>query len=378
MLEVLVDGAARAGYSPEAQGGNGEMMRVQRKAKHSGVTHAPWPRGLVPMLALGLSTLLVPVGTISGQTADELRADPIHRAKRATVGILRSEEETGALPTTAHFSIRGTGVHLRGGHIVTARHAVTRQQGSQTVLAETIAVLTEDFHELSAELVGFSEFVDLAVYRVDPKAAPSVLGTASLGAQEPTPGEEVFTVGYPLGWGPTVGFGHVGNPNTFLPTLQSRLLQLDLAACSGNSGGGLFNARGDLVGFVHAIIQTEGLEGERRCSRMAFGVPAQLAGRIIQAFITGERAGFPRLGLGLTSVKLGTQWRVAVSSATGPAREAGFEKGDVLLVIEGTEIVSAAQLKSYLLERTRPGQQVRMKVLRNQQETIVVVTLGSS
>ncbi len=356
------------------------MSRTQRAAGLVGpIVARSWARWqmLGLCLALGLSMIPLAPQAAAAETEAERPAAPIDRAKRATVGILQDDQGTAA-PTKAHFSIRGTGVHLHDGHIVTARHAVTRQEGGQTVLAETIGVLTEDFHELPARLVGFSEFVDLAVYRVDPQAASSVLGTVFLGAQEPDPGDEVFTVGYPLGWGPTVGFGHVGNPETFLPTLPSRLLQLDLAACSGNSGGGLFNTGGDLVGFVHAIIQTEGPERERRCSRMAFGVPAQLAGRIITALIKGERAGFPRLGLGLTSAKVGTQWLVAVSSATGPAREAGFEKGDILLAIEGTAVVSAAQLKSYLLERTRPGQQVRMTVLRDRAEIALVVTLGSS
>lgn len=353
------------------------MSRTQPPVCRFWPTHAR-SRVCHLMVALGLLIILPPPLAAPAQTKEERVAGAIHRAKRATVGILRSEERSPAAPTKAHFSIRGTGVHLRDGYIVTARHAVTRQKGSQTVLAEMIAVLTEDFHELAAELVGFSEFLDLAVYRVDLEADPSVLGIVPFGALEPAPGDDVFTVGYPLGWGPTVGFGHVGNPNTFLPTLQARLLQLDLAACSGNSGGGLFNARGDLVGFVHAIIQTDGPESERRCSRMAFGVPAKLAGRIIDALIKGEPAGFPRLGLGLTSVKLGTQWRVAVSSATGPAREAGFEKGDILVAIEGTEVVSAAQLKSYLLERTRPGQQVRVTVLRDREKAVLMVRLGSS
>ena len=75
------------------------------------------------------------------------------------------------------------------------------------------------------------------------------LPLVSFGRDEPRQGDEVFTVGYPLGWGPALAFGHLGNPQTFLPTAQSRLMQVDLSACSGNSGGGLFNAQGALVGI---------------------------------------------------------------------------------------------------------------------------------
>jgi S1-C subfamily serine protease len=75
---------------------------------------------------------------------------------------------------------------------------------------------------------------------------------------------------------------------------------------------------------------------------------------------------------------MGTRWRVAASDVMGPARDAGIQKGDVILAIDGTEITAGAQLKNYLIERTTPGQKVAVKVLRGQQEQTVVVTLGKS
>ena len=74
---------------------------------------------------------------------------------------------------------------------------------------------------------------------------PHGLAARTFSQTEALPGERVFTVGYPLGWGPAISYGYIGNPNTFLQTVQSRLLQVDLSACSGNSGGGLFNAHGE-------------------------------------------------------------------------------------------------------------------------------------
>ena len=132
-------------------------------------------------------------------------------------------------------------------------------------------------------------------------------------------------------------------------------MQVDLSACSGNSGGGLFNGQGELVGMVNAIIQTETTQGERRCSRFAFAVPGKLVQRMVTALIDGKNPRFPRVGIKMTVVKMGTRWRVAVAKATGPARKGGMRKGDILLSIEHNEITSAAQLKNYLIEHTAPG-----------------------
>ncbi len=135
---------------------------------------------------------------------------------------------------------------------------------------------------------------------------------------------------------------------------------------------------GEIVGVVHAMIQTETIQEERQCSRMGFAVPGPLVQRIVRALIDGEKPGFPRLGIRMTTVKVGTQWRVAVSDVPGPAGEAGIQKGDVLLSIEGVDITSAAQLKHYLIEHTEPGQRVQITVLRGEDLHVLVVKLGQS
>jgi serine protease Do len=193
---------------------------------------------------------------------------------------------------------------------------------------------------------------------------------------EATAGTEVFTIGYPLGWGPTMAFGRVGNANTFLQTVDSRLVQADLSACSGNSGGGLFNMNGEVVGIMHAVIQTDKEETQAHCSQMAFAVPATLAQRIVTASIDGKPIAFSKLGVHMTSVKDGTKWRIAVKDVADPAKEAGIQKHDVLLAVDGTEILDAAHLKNYLIERTTPGQKVAVKVRRVDADLTFTVTLG--
>lgn len=302
----------------------------------------------------------------------------IERAMQATVGILTETPADRASGFQSRFSIRGTGVHLHDGYIVTARHAVEREQGSRKVLPKEIFVLAAGLAELPAQLVGDSAYLDIVLYRVsEPYRAHLRAGTSFAGT-DARAGDEVFTVGYPLGWGPAVAYGRIGNPNTFLPTADTRLLQADLSACSGNSGGGLFNTAGELVGIMHAIIRSDQGQSDYRCSQFAFAVPAILAKRIVTDLIEGKRPGFSRLGIQMTQVRVGTTWKLIAAEVTGPAQEGGVQKGDLIVAIDDTMIADAAQLKNYLIERTTPGQTVMLRVLRGGQELQLSVTLGGA
>lgn len=327
-------------------------------------------------LATGCVAIVVNMGEIGAGMASAETVSGIELAKRATVGLFSPEHETFKQTGKGHFVMQASGVHLHDGYILTAHHAVERDERGKRIVQEEIRVLTTDLEELPAKLVGVSAFLDIAVYRLTDGAGR--LPNVGFAEREPQAGDAVLTIGYPLGWGPAFGFGRIGNPNTFLPTAEGRLMQLALAACSGNSGGGLFNEQGELVGVMHAIIETEKEEGPGRCSQFAFAVPGPLVHRVVAALIRGEQPAFSRLGIGLTAVQMGTRWRVAASDVMGPARDAGIQKGDVILAIDETEITAGAQLKNYLIERTTPGQKVAVKLLRGQQERTVVVTLGRS
>lgn len=335
-----------------------------------------WARGM------GLFTFVATVVTMT--PSFELRAettplsqDAVLRAKQVTVGILADTQDQRVPERPGKVVIRGTGFHLREGYVITARHAAEKHElQTGTLVQKQIRILTHDLHELPADLVGDSAFMDVVVYRVpDPHRAKLMAGT-SFASKEVLPGTEVFTVGYPLGWGPTMAFGRLGNTNTFLQTVDSRLIQADLSACSGNSGGGLFNAQGEVVGVLHAVIQTDKEENHAYCSRMSFAIPGVLAERIANAAISGKPLSFSKLGVHLTSAKEGTRLRVAVRDVAEPAKAAGIQKLDILLAINDTEILDAAQLKNYLIEHTSPGQEVSVKVRRVDADLTFHVVLG--
>jgi len=302
--------------------------------------------------------------------------DVIERAKRATVGILEDTQDPRTPDKPGKIKIRGTGFHLHDGYIVTARHAVEKNSPTGHIVPKVIHVLTTDLHELVAQIVGESAYLDVVVYRINQKDRLVLDLATTFATEAPVVGSEVFTVGYPMGWGPTMAFGRIGNVNTFLQTVETRLLQADLSACSGNSGGALYNHVGEVVGIMHAVIQTDKDETHVFCSQMAFAIPATLASRIVAAAVEGRPLAFSKLGILMTTVKEGTKWRMAVKDVSEPAKAAGIQKHDILLAIEETEILDAAHLKNYLIERTVPGQRVSLKVRRAEADLTFTVTLA--
>ena len=310
---------------------------------------------------------------VSAQTGPQ--AEVIEHAKRATVGILEDTQDPRTPDKPGKIKIRGTGFHLHDGYIVTARHAVEKTSPAGHIVPKIIHVLTTDLHELVAQIVGESAYLDVVVYRLNQKDRPVLEIATRFAAEAPAVGSEVFTVGYPMGWGPTMAFGRIGNDNTFLQTVETRLLQADLSACSGNSGGALYNKAGEVVGILHAVIQTDKDETHVFCSQMAFAIPGTLAARIVAAAIEGKPLAFSKLGIHMTAVKDGTKWRMAVKDVAEPAKAAGIQKHDILLAIEDTEILDAAHLKNYLIERTVPGQRISLKVRRAEADLTFTVTL---
>ena len=261
--------------------------------------------------------------------------------------------------------------------MITARHAAEKHEpATGTIIQKQLRVLTNDLHDLPADLVGDSAFMDIVVYRVAERHRSKLPAETSFATGEVVPGTEVFTVGYPLGWGPTMAFGRIGNASTFLQGVDTRLIQADRSPCSGNSGGGLFNARGEVVGILHAVIQTDKEETQTYCSRMTFAIPGTLTERIVNAALSGKPLAFSRLGIHMTSVKDGARLRVAVKDVGDPAKSAGIQTHDILLEIEDTEILDGAQLKNYLIERTTPGQRVSVKVRRIDADLTFHVVLG--
>jgi serine protease Do len=118
----------------------------------------------------------------------------IERAKRATVGVLEDTQDPRTPDQPGRIKIRGTGFHLRDGYIVTARHAVEKNSPTGHIVPKVIHVLTTDLHELVAQIVGESAYLDVVVYRINQKDRLVLDLATTFATEAPVVGSEVFTV----------------------------------------------------------------------------------------------------------------------------------------------------------------------------------------
>lgn len=326
--------------------------------------------------AVFASIFIITAGYAPYSFAHYLDPTVLERAKKATVAILAQDQETSRRAAHPQFVFRGTGIHIGDGFIITARHVVEIEDSGKRIIRRGISIITTNFYELDANLVGENEATDIAVYRIVALHRLRLTVAVPFAKFEPTLGEDVFTFGFPLNWGLTVKFGHLGNTSAYLQIQKMRLFQLDLPICSGDSGSGIFNESGELVGMMNAIIQTENVQGMGGCSRFSFAAPVRLVKNIVVKLIDGHRPKFSSLGIQMEAVKIGERWAVGVRSAEGPALAAGIKKNDIILAINKIEILDAAHLKSFIVEETEPGDKLVVRVFREGKEILLTVITG--
>ena len=250
----------------------------------------------------------------------------------------------------------------RIGYIVTNNHVV---EG-----ATSIKVRLSDGTELDAKMVGTDSATDLAVLTVDTELT---LNTASLGNSDNLiVGQEVIAIGNPLGQlGGTVTNGIVSalEREVTIDGENMTLLQTNAAVNPGNSGGGLFNMRGELIGVVNAKSSGDDVEG------LGFAIPANTVYEIITELIEyGYVRGRPALGITVSVAR--QQYFMQVVSyiyVTDPGKTQ-LQVNDILYAIEGKEIASSDDITAAISGKT-VGDTVEIVVLRNNKEVKVTVEL---
>ena len=270
----------------------------------------------------------------------------------------------------------GSGVIISSdGYILTCAHVV---DGASTI------TVTIDDKDYTATLVGEDTTSDVAVIKIDATGlTPATVGDSdSLKV-----GQSVMAVGNPLGeLGGTVTGGMISALNRSV-TIQGTsstntmsLIQMDASVSPGNSGGGLFNMNGELIGIVNAKSSSSDAEG------LGFAIPINDAIEVAQQLLeNGYVTGRPYLGityLGVedaqTAAQLGVNaYGVYVVEVVkgGPAERAGLQSGDRIVSIDGTEIASKDDLGP-LMQKHAAGDTLNITIARNGQMQTVSVTLG--
>jgi len=280
-------------------------------------------------------------------------------------------QQQGEGPRNRTVNSMGSGFVIdASGLIVTNNHVV---EG-----AEAIEVRFQDSTILKAELVGRDPKTDLAVLRVKPEKPLPVVGFGD--SDHLRIGEWVMAIGNPFGLGGSVSLGIVSARNRDINAgPYDDYIQTDAAINKGNSGGPLFDLKGNVVGINTAIFSPSG-----GSVGIGFSVPANTAkGVVAQLVKYGEtRRGW--LGVKIQSVtddiaeSMGMTKShgalIADVTKTGPAEKAGIEAGDVV-EFDGKPVTQMRDLPRIVAE-TEIGKQVTVKVLRKGKEVTVTAEVG--
>ena len=270
----------------------------------------------------------------------------------------------------------GSGVIISSdGYILTCAHVV---DGASTI---TVTIGDKDY---TATLVGEDTTSDISVIKIDADGlTPATVGNSdSLKV-----GQSVMAVGNPLGeLGGTVTGGMISALNRSV-TIQGSssvntmsLIQMDASVSPGNSGGGLFNMNGELVGIVNAKSSSSDAEG------LGFAIPINDAIKVAQELLeNGYVTGRPYLGityLAVTDAQTASQLGVNAYGVYvvevvkgGPAEKAGLQAGDRIVSVDGTEIASKDDLGT-LMQKHAAGDTLSITIARDGQMQTVNVTLG--
>ena len=259
------------------------------------------------------------------------------------------------------------------GYIATNSHVVSNQRGGAGTAFEVIFV---DDRRVSARLVGRDPDTDVAVLQIDP--AGRSLKVAPLGNSDEVPvGSTVVAIGSALGdFRNSVTAGVLSGKGRRFPAVNSQifledLLQTDAPISPGNSGGPLIRAATrQVVGMNTLVVREPGSEG------LGFAVSSNTVRQITEELIKSGRVerGFIGIGYELNPRAAGVTISQVQSGSAGAT--AGLRPGDVITKVNGQVIEAERPLKTIML-RFRPGDRVRLSVVRDGRQQEIEVTLGS-
>ncbi len=309
--------------------------------------------------------------TGSNKTVQEITAE----AKPSVVEIKTESVSSDSWMQQYVTEGAGSGVIIKeDGYIVTNNHVI---EG-----ASKITVTTSDQQEYEAELVGTDTTSDIAVLKIDASGlTPATYGNSD----QLQVGDMAVAIGNPLGeLGGTVTAGIISalDRELSIDGKTMTLLQTDSSINPGNSGGGLFNGDGQLIGIVVAKSSGSDVEG------LGFAIPINKAADCAQQIIEkGYVSGQPSTGMSYVESSGQTSSSdmlfnngqsttyVYIASVEGTnAKKAGFQKGDMVYAVDGTEITSFNTLSSIVTAHS-VGDKLKFTIVRNNQKMDITLTL---
>ena len=252
-----------------------------------------------------------------------------------------------------------------------------------------VTVTFTDGSVVETEIVGYDQYADIAVLAIETDAEYTV---AEIGNNEESRiGDTAFAVGAPLdseySW--TVTRGIISGKDRLVEVELDpgnyimKVLQTDAAINSGNSGGPLCNANGEVIGITSLKLISDGVEG------MGFAIPIEDAVEKADQIIDGEVIVYPVIGVGMLDVSRayftqyyslirnsGLDSGVIITSVTpgSAADEAGIEANDIIVAIEDEDVPNGAYFRYYLYQHSI-GDTITITLYRDGEERTIDLTL---
>lgn len=257
------------------------------------------------------------------------------------------------------------------GYLLTNYHVVES--------ADQIEVLLNDGRKLEATVIGNDPESDLAVLKIEASDLPSIVFARQSDTEV---GDFVLAIGNPFGVGQTVTMGVVsalGVSQLGINTFEN-FIQTDAAINPGNSGGALVNAAGQLIGINTAIYSRSG-----GSLGIGFAIPATAARNIMQQIITHGSVVRGWIGVEaqeltreiVDSFRLPNNEGVLIARIVrgGPADQAGFTPGDILLSVAGKAIMDTQAMLEAITSQL-PGEEITCVVRRGEAKVELAVQIG--
>jgi len=256
------------------------------------------------------------------------------------------------------------------GYILTNAHVVEA--------ADEINVKLNDKREFKAKVIGSDKRTDIALIKIEATGLPAVkFGDPN----RLKVGEWVIAIGSPFGFENSVTAGIVSAKGRSLPQENFvPFIQTDAAVNPGNSGGPLFNMRGEVIGINSQIYsRTGGFMG------LSFSIPIDVANDIANQLKTGGKVTRGRIGVVIQPVTRELAESFGLPKPAGalvssvekgsPAEKAGIEAGDVILKFGGRDVNSSEDLPR-LVGGSKPGTKAAVQLMRNKAAREVSVVVG--
>ncbi|WP_374663700.1 Do family serine endopeptidase [Acinetobacter sp.] len=260
----------------------------------------------------------------------------------------------------------------KDGYLLTNHHVVED--------ATKVTIVLNDRREIDAKVVGSDERTDVALLKVSGSGFPE-LRTGNVGQLKV--GEPVLAIGSPFGFDYSASAGIVSaKMRNMMGETSVPFIQTDVALNPGNSGGPLFNQRGEVVGVNSRIFSgTGGYMG------LSFSIPIDVAMDVAEQLKKYGKVTRAYLGVSLQDIDRNLAESYKLSKPEGslitqvapnsPAAKAGFKSGDVILKYNGTPISRTSELLNYL-NRAAPNQSIQLEVLRDDSRRNISATLATA